>query len=211
MLADIVTTRVGQPVHCLAFHVDYWDYLGWRDPFADPQFSRRQRAYGAAFKQRSTYTPQMIVNGVAQFVGSRRQEAESKIDAALEVKATEWIELRIELHQQGEPLQVNFKLKQAKAGRVLHMALVESHLRSRIRGGENSGQTLIHVNVVRTLHTVDVSRQLEGSTRIQVPNDLSFSDSHFVGYVQDLATMQILGAACCDLPSHPHSAGVDEP
>jgi hypothetical protein len=65
----------GQPVYALAFHVGYWDRLEWSDRFADPAFSRRQERYAAALGMPAVYTPEMIVNGRASFVGSDERRA----------------------------------------------------------------------------------------------------------------------------------------
>src|SRR5271167_1475342 len=75
--------KSGAPVFALAFHVDYWNYLGWTDRFSDAAYTRRQSDYARAFNTDQVYTPQMIVNGVDQFVGSDRDAAKRAIDAAL--------------------------------------------------------------------------------------------------------------------------------
>ena len=69
----------------LSFHVDYWNELGWKDPFSDAADTRRQRQYGQAMALSSIYTPQMIVNGTDQFVGHRQAIADKSIEKALNV------------------------------------------------------------------------------------------------------------------------------
>ena len=75
-------------VYALAFHVDYWDYLGWADPFGDQMYSEYQRAYARAWKARRIYTPQTVVNGAVEFVGSDRVETNRSIARALEQEAS---------------------------------------------------------------------------------------------------------------------------
>src|SRR5258706_10393726 len=72
LLAEILRDARGKnlAIYPLAFHVDYWDHLGWRDPYSDPAYSARQRGYSRTFHRDSIYTPQMIINGVSEFVGS---------------------------------------------------------------------------------------------------------------------------------------------
>jgi len=69
----------GQNIYTLSYHVDYWDYLGWKDPYATKQFSDRQRAYASQFKSSRIYTPQMIVNGKTEFVGSNQKTSQQAI------------------------------------------------------------------------------------------------------------------------------------
>ena len=80
LLGEIVkdAQKGQQRVYCLSFHVDYWNSLGWRDPYSDPAFSRRQREYARAFESVQVYTPQMVVNGSTGFVGSDRTARASK-------------------------------------------------------------------------------------------------------------------------------------
>src|ERR1700758_1874902 len=74
-----------QPIHgaqvvALEEHVDYWNHLGWRDPFSDVEFSRRQEQYSGVFRNDGVYTPQMIVDGQVEFTGSREGRAREAIE-----------------------------------------------------------------------------------------------------------------------------------
>ena len=80
---DKTYRSLGKSVYVLAFHVDYWDYIGWKDRFDKHEFSERQMRYGQKFDLTSIYTPQMIVNGSEQFVGSDSRAAEKAIKEAL--------------------------------------------------------------------------------------------------------------------------------
>ena len=66
-------------VIALEFHIDYWDYIGWKDPFASPDYTARQRAYSARMGERYVYTPQMLIQGQTHEVGSKRYLVEKKI------------------------------------------------------------------------------------------------------------------------------------
>jgi hypothetical protein len=87
--ADRLLTRLAQDsklagqVIPLSFHVDYWDYIGWQDPFASPRWSERQRQYGRAFRSNRIYTPQLVVNGRTECVGSQEGVVRRQIEAAL--------------------------------------------------------------------------------------------------------------------------------
>ncbi|MEM1316203.1 MAG: DUF1223 domain-containing protein, partial [Pseudomonadota bacterium] len=89
-------------VLALSLHVDYWDYLGWRDVFAHPMFTKRQKDYRASTGMRSVYTPQMIVHGAAALVGSRRGDVMAEIETA---KMTDAV-ARVELMREGDRIEV---------------------------------------------------------------------------------------------------------
>ncbi|MEQ8425874.1 MAG: DUF1223 domain-containing protein, partial [Cyclobacteriaceae bacterium] len=82
-LSDILASNRDQNIYGLSFHVDYWNYIGWKDPYSSKLFSARQRSYANALAA-NVYTPQMIVNGEEVFVGSGREKAKESISSALD-------------------------------------------------------------------------------------------------------------------------------
>ena len=72
-------TKAGSSIYTLAFHVDYWNQLGWKDQFSNEEFTERQRIYGRQFNLESIYTPQLVINGKYEMVGSNRIKAENTI------------------------------------------------------------------------------------------------------------------------------------
>jgi hypothetical protein len=146
----------GVEILALEEHVDYWNHLGWTDSFSSPDFSRRQEQYADILPDGGVYTPQMIVDGVAQFIGNRTNEALQQVRwAASHPKArllftsvsapnahTRSFELRIDPSSAApniSPLD-------------LWIAVTEKGLHSSVTAGENSGHTLQHAPVVRFLH-----------------------------------------------------------
>ena len=129
----------------LALHVDYWDYIGWKDIFANPAYTKRQRAYARAAGSRTVYTPQMIVGGVDHVIGNRPAEVAAKIDAHLALTAP----VLLELSRNGDTVTV-----EAEAARNLPRDLVVQLVRYRtsetvsISRGENAGRTLEYANIV---------------------------------------------------------------
>src|SRR5258706_3032673 len=73
----------GQPVYGLSFHVDYWNYIGWKDPYSKPEYTARQHQYAQKLNSESVYTPQMIVNGEIEFVGSNKKASSEAVAQAL--------------------------------------------------------------------------------------------------------------------------------
>ncbi len=156
--ADALLSRLlrNQPVPgariiALSEHVDYWDGLGWRDPFSSAAFTRRQEAYARRLTAGGIYTPQLVVAGAAHLVGSREGEARKAIAAA----ATE---SRGEVSARAVPgapgvLEVAARWPEGIEAEVL-VALVQRHATSEVARGENAGRTLEHVAVARTLTVV---------------------------------------------------------
>jgi hypothetical protein len=145
-------------VFVLSEHVDYWNRLGWVDPFSSAQFSDRQKAYAARFGQSGIYTPQMVVDGREELVGSDRSHALRAIaDAARQPKATVVLALA---HGRppgdGNPVRLAVRVERLlgtppnnPAG--VFLAVTESGLHSQVMRGENAGRKLDHTAVVRKL------------------------------------------------------------
>ncbi|MEU7611585.1 DUF1223 domain-containing protein [Micromonospora sp. NPDC049204] len=186
----------GQPVFALGFHVDYWDDLGWPDRFADAAYTARQEAYARAFGTGRLYTPQMVVNGTVEFVGSDRRRAAGAIASALASSATTAVTLRAE--DLGGRVAVDYQSAPPPEGAVLHVAIVERGLDSEIARGENAGRTLRQDNVVRAFTSVDL-RAERGRVEVATPPDLDPRGASVVGYVQEDGNRAVLGATAVDL------------
>lgn len=173
----------------LAFHVDYWNRLGWTDPFSAEAYSERQRAYARAVGSGRVYTPQMIVNGRTEFVGSRRTQAEQALQRALERPASAAIDLTGSL--EGRTVEVAYAVMGAPEGTVLNLALVQQRAEQDVPRGENAGRTLRHANVVRAFATVPGGT---GTQRLDLPRGLRAENVVVIGYAQ-LPTMEVIGAS----------------
>ncbi len=134
----------------LALHVDYWDYIGWKDPFARPEFTARQRERSRRARETVVYTPQVVIAG-RDFRGwssarafetevKRVNAAPAKADLRLSITAGETSALRAE---------ATLTVQSEHADKALYVALVENGLSSRVRAGENRGRTLEHDHVAR--------------------------------------------------------------
>jgi hypothetical protein len=175
--------------------VDYWNYLGWSDPFSDATYSRRQEAYARKLSVH-VYTPQMIVNGTDVFVGSDAEKARANIGRALSRPAAVGLELRVE--SAARHLVVAYKIGAVPKKAALHVALVEWGLTTEVARGENSGRTLSHDNVVRWFETVQLDAGASQPIRVKMPA-VNKKMSAVIGYVQDMASMAILGASIVSL------------
>ncbi len=131
----------------LAYHVDYWDQLGWRDPFSSPAATARQRAYGRSLRLRTIYTPQMVINGRVDAVGSDRPAVIAAIAAARNLPR-----VPVTVAADGGALAIRVAAG-AGSGRVLLIGYDLQH-ETRVRGGENAGKTLVNSNIVRTIEEI---------------------------------------------------------
>ena len=192
LLARIQQEAGDKPVYLLSYHVDYWDRLGWRDAFSQAEFSKRQYQYSRHLNA-EVYTPQLVVNGKEEFVGSDQSAITSAISQELSGKAT--ASLALKAHQQAGKLDVNYQADGDIAGSELLLALVQKHAVSKVGAGENGGRTLKHAQIVRNLYKFDLPADKKGTMRIALPPSFNTKDWELVGFVQDEGTGVIKSAA----------------
>lgn len=188
--------RQGRNVICLAWHVDYWDRLGWKDPYGSSRNTVRQRLYNRALGRDGIYTPQAVVNGRAEFVGHSRRKARSAIQEALKRPA----ELGLSLEAApGQPWGVRYRLDAdpPRGARVL-LALSERGLLTQVERGENSGRRLRHEEVVRAVQQERLSGR-EGTLAVTPPAGVERGRASLVVLVQAGRGKPVLAAGRLDL------------
>ncbi len=184
MQAEIIT---------LALHVDYWDRLGWKDEFSSPLYSQRQTVYAQKLKLDSTYTPQMIVDGHTQFVGSNLGEAGKAItEAAKSPKAN------IEAAFNNEnTLQIKIFAVPKHEAATVFLAIAEDNLSSKVKRGENTGKNLEHISVVRELKAIGKieanSDRFEQEAAFTLKPEWKKENLKYVIFVQENESRRILG------------------
>ncbi len=136
----------------LTFHVDYWDYLGWKDTLAKPEYSERQRAYSHSRGDRGVYTPQMIVNGVIACVGSD----DGKIDGSIRSATREHAHLPVpvSVSRDGNAITVEVSASGSAGSGEVWLLTVQSSVTVEIERGENKGREATYANVVRELKQI---------------------------------------------------------
>jgi hypothetical protein len=150
LLARLVRDQPVRGVEILALseHVDYWDSLGWKDPYSSPVFTERQQLYASRLRRGGIYTPQAVIDGRAEIVGSDEAAARSAAaDAAAQPHGT------ISARRSGNTLHLEAKLPPHRGAELL-LASVEDPPALRVARGENAGRTLTHVRVVRELRRI---------------------------------------------------------
>src|SRR5437899_2261925 len=172
-------------VVALSMPIDYWDYLGWKDTLADSRFSARQKAYSHARGDRNLYTPQMIVNGSAQVIGSDRAAIEGAIKNTS--KAEGVMSVPVTMTLSGKLINVSIEAsKMATAGRgEVWLCSVSRAVPISIGRGENRGRELTYYNVVRNIVKVGDWNGGSGSWTIPLENISRGGVDAAVEYLQD--------------------------
>lgn len=188
------TRSAGEPVYTLSFHVDYWNNLGWPDRFSTAANTQRQRRYAQVFKNNSVYTPQAIVNGAAEFVGSDSSRLDKEVRGGLAAAPQATISLAQQPWSPNQRLTLTANVEHAPAGALLCAALCEDGLTNHVKAGENSGRSLSHDGVVRDFQVSPISEGGVVKISLTPPEDIDPSKASIVLYVQDAGSMRVLGA-----------------
>ncbi len=185
ILAELTTRSDILP---LALHVDYWDYIGWKDTFASPAYTKRQRGYAAAAKSRSIYTPQLVVGGVDHVIGAKPMKLAERIEEHRRLSP----EVDLDLVADGGTLRVKATAKSPQSGKysvvLVHFtpeATVE------IRRGENAGRTITYHNIVTSMEEIG---RWDGRGSFQTTTPLKGDGQHAV-LIQRDGHREILTAA----------------
>jgi hypothetical protein len=207
VLSDLVRTQPvpGAQVIALGQHVDYWNRLGWTDPYSSHAFSVRQNEYANFFHSSEVYTPQMIVDGRTQFVGSDRAAALQAI-----ARAARAPKAHVEITKAapvGDKIALGVRVDAlpplSRGDRALvFLAVTEDDLHSDVRAGENAGRSLNHTGVVRQMRLLGTA-QMEGtataSPTVSLAPDWNRTHLHAVVFVQEQNSRRMLGAAILPL------------
>lgn len=209
LLADLATKQPIDGVEIIALeeHVDYWDHIGWKDPFSTAAFSQRQYDYGAHFQLQSVYTPQAVVDGQCEFVGSDKGSATSAIsEATLAQKTRVGVKVTSEDAAQ---LHLNVSVDKLPGrddiGQVL-LAVAEDDLKVHVQRGENSGRNLVHHGVVRRLTSLGkIQSNKAFTTQVTVPLERPWQRANLriVVFTQSENSRRILGVGSVHLTALP--------
>ena len=199
--ADKVLTKLAaeQPnanadVITLEFHVDYWNYLGWKDEFSLPHYGERQGGYAGYFGLDSNYTPQMVVDGQKEFVGSNYGNATNAIAEAVKNEKAA-VEIKTEQAVKGSKIKVKMTDVAKHDESYIWLAVTEDNLSSNVRRGENSGRTLAHTSVVREMQLIGnllpSSNSFETDVTLNLPISWSRKNLKLVVFAQGKTSKKV--------------------
>jgi len=167
----------------LAFHVDYWDHLGWRDPFSSHEWTQRQMMYVRSFRLNSAYTPQFVINGAQQSI---EEASRAKPIGTVAVDAV----------RDGPNIKATVRAN-APPNSDIVLAVFENSVGTRILRGENAGRTTTDDAIVRKLMRVQ-------NGTVMVPIDPSWNHFGIVVFLQNRATMAITAASSVQISPQRH-------
>src|SRR6266849_2247224 len=197
----------GQPIQgaemiVLSEHVDYWNHIGWKDPYSASFYSERQSAYAKRFGLDSVYTPQMVVDGTSEFVGSNSGLADKAFRKALGVpklpvhlsSISADASNTLHAHLETGTLEASFGSREAE----VYVAVALNRAESQVSAGENAGHRLAHVSVVKSLTKIGVLKQgqvLAQDVQLKFEPGSDSRSLRLIAFVQEPRQGRVLGAA----------------
>lgn len=192
----------------LAFHVDYWNYLGWVDPFAQSNFTRRQREFARRTNAATVYTPELVLSGreYRRWWGSSFERAVQQVN-----RTAPRADIKLKLDRHGKTLQIDGRAALRRTpgdapAADLYVALYENNLSNKIAAGENNGRTLQHSFVVRRLFgplTFDRHDEARFKQELALAAGWKPEDLGVAAFVQESQGTRILQALALDVCSQP--------
>ncbi|CAM6129215.1 unnamed protein product [Calypogeia fissa] len=201
-------TELAVPVIVLAYHVEYWDYLGWKDPFASPTWTLRQRAYGQVLQQDSIYTPEAVVQGRSHCIGSNPSSIMGLLQEAPRFPASD-IQATFNQPSRDElKVSLNISLKTKVEGYKLDVmvAIYENGLVTNCAKGENRGRILTNDFVVTgleracTIQDLPAKKVTKGEVILHLWEGFVRSKCGVVVFLQNPTSLEVFGAQQIDLP-----------
>jgi hypothetical protein len=177
----------------LAFHVDYWNYIGWKDPFSKSQFTDRQRNYVNQLHAQGNYTPQLVINGKYELVGSKENSIENIVKKEITVKNQFQIDIKKSVISE-KTLTIEFETNATAANVITNLALVKKKEFTSIKRGENSGLKQTNYNIVFDFKTVKSHSNATNKVSFVFDSEKVASDFIVVAYLQNSTTGAIVGA-----------------
>ena len=183
----------------LSFHVDYWDRLGWKDPYSSKEYTKRQYDYASALHS-DVYTPQLVVNGESEMIGSDANKISDVINKALAEQPEATVSINSVKFENARPpdgqgkANINFDVSGNAANSVLNVALVEKKTTTNVKAGENGGATLTNYNVVTNFKTMNKVSVGNNVTTIDMPSSPELNNLSVVLYLQQKKSNKISAA-----------------
>jgi hypothetical protein len=197
-VAELQNSYPDKNVLVLAYHVDYWDQQGWKDPFSAADFTARQKYYAGIFKLNSIYTPQVVVNATTEFVGSEKNKLIRETGIALQETSKETIQLNAKETGAGKidiRDSTNEKITEDEA---LIILLVQKSATNKIMRGENKGRILHHINIVQKIIYLPAS--LSGkTTSLLLPAGQKKESFFIASLIQNRATGKFSAMMVCPI------------
>ncbi|PWN72014.1 DUF1223 domain-containing protein [Chryseobacterium phosphatilyticum] len=192
LMGQIEKEYSNEPVYILSYHVDYWNRLGWKDRFSSAGNSQRQQQYSRILKSQ-TYTPQLVVNGQTELVGSDRNAIKTAIEKVLFTSKNTDIGLSTKIS--GHQATIQYSAPSADPNNILLVNLVEKQSSTHVGKGENEGRYLQHWQIVHHQNSISLNTQHKGTTTFKLPDNFSPDQWEIIAFIQNPKTGEIFGSA----------------
>lgn len=197
----------GATVIPLAYHVDYWNHLGWSDPFSSPRWSQRQRDYASAFKTSQIYTPQLVINGTTQLVGSADSAIHAEIGRQLRRADRGLVSIR-RAARSGSEIKVDLQARLDATNvvsAVVVVVLFENDATTTVSSGENARKRLANDAIVQWQERAMKleANGVESKASVSIPLAAGWRADHLgvAAFIQDVRTLAIHGSAVSAIES----------
>ena len=187
-----------EKVFALSYHVDYWNYIGWEDPFSKKAYTLKQQEYNRKFKSKRNYTPQLVVNGLEHFVGSNSVKIKTKIQEYLKQKPENSVYAVGK--KEGSKVDFSYDIEGDLRDKKIRAVLVLNESYTQIDRGENKNRTLKNSNIVVAEKYVEISTN-EGSGFIEIPKIAAGDKKISLMLLIQKDNLDITGAAKVEIDS----------
>lgn len=205
LVARIQKESTGKPVYILAYHVDYWNRLGWKDQFSSAAFSKRQNDYANYLNLNSVYTPQIVVNGRTEFVGSQEGTLRNAIRTSLQKEPVAQLALNVASIDQ-DHAALKYNTQGTDKSTVLLIAVLQKNAQTKVLRGENGGSTLSHVQIVRNLQEFNLNGS-NGAISVDLPHGFDKKGWEIIGFLQNKTNGAVTGVSRAPLGNDAAIAG----
>ena len=175
----------------LSYHVDYWNYIGWKDPFSKKEFSEKQRLYSKKFNSSTIYTPQIVVNGLEHFVGSKSDVMKSKIDTYINKYSKNKVVIS-NLEKRDKLISFNYNVLGEKTNKKLRAVLVINDRITSVKNGENRNRTLKNSNIVVQENYLNIENK---KANVSIPEIVSKTDKLTLMLIVENNELDIVGGS----------------
>jgi hypothetical protein len=197
LLRELVDNS-SQALYAVSYHVDYWNYIGWEDPFSKAEYTAMQSTYNDQLHSRSNYTPELIINGKEHMVGSDAAKIKSRIEAAGSERATNSVDLS-EVRIDVEGISANYEISGDLQGKRIKAVLLLNERTTYVKRGENGGRALLNSQIA-----LDVRYQMHPNSRgtltFPIPGLLTSGDTLYLLVMTTNAEHVITGASRIRVP-----------
>jgi len=194
LIAKLQKGNQNKKLFILAFHVDYWDHQGWKDQFSKSIYTGRQKQYATWMSLSTLYTPQLVINGKTEMIGSETAKVLSGIQSAMLESHPENLSIKA-ARTSGKTIQVSYSTTSTAKSTSILVALVQKQASSQVAAGENAGKNLSHVQIVRELQQRELKAHDSFSFKLPENNDAW----EIIAFEQNQKSGEIIDAAGIDL------------